>query len=226
MKRMTSRDNLAKEIVAVNSDMYRSGLCQGTSGNVSARFKDGMLITPSGIPCDALQTGDLVFVDQAGKSEGDYAPSSEWRFHLEIYNLREEAHAVVHTHSLYATTLAIQKMAIPAIHYMIAVSGGHTIRCADYATYGTSELSANILKALKNRHCCLMEHHGAVCLGPNPAKALWLAREVETLARQYILALGLGEPRILPKEEIKRVVAKFRHYGPKSELKTKNLAQA
>ena len=196
--------------------MNASGLNRGTSGNVSRRWHDGLLITPSGIPYERLAPEDIVLMDLEGGHQGKHQPSSEWRFHRDILAARPEVGAVVHTHSVHATTLAIRGMEIPALHYMIAAAGGPTIRCAPYATFGTGELSENALAALDGRTCCLLANHGVIATGPDLEKALWLAGEVETLAQQYLLSLTIGGPDILPDDEIERVVEKFKSYGPKT----------
>lgn len=213
---MTDRE-LRSAIIQACLEMNRNGLNQGTSGNISARHEDGLLITPSGLPYEALQPEDIVFLDMQGRPEGRWKPSSEWRFHRDILHARPEAGAVVHVHSSYATALAILGRSIPAIHYMIAAAGGSTIRCAPYATFGTEELSQHALEALEGRSACLLANHGMIAVGADLAKALWLAGEVETLARQYHACLQVGEPVILSDAEIARVVEKFRSYGPKAQ---------
>ena len=210
---------LRREIIASCLKMNAMGINQGTSGNISARIRGGMLITPSAVPYDAMRPADIVFVREDGAREkrGDgKVPSTEWRFHLDILNSRPEFGAVVHTHSAHATALAIRGEAIPAVHYMIAAAGGPKIRCAKYATYGTPELSRNALSALKGMSACLLANHGVIAAGPTLAKALWLANEVEVLARQYAHSKLLGGPKILPDAEIRRVIEKFKDYGLKS----------
>ena len=208
--------------------MNASGINQGTSGNVSARCGGALLITPSGLPYDAMTPDDVVAMPldrDDGSFEGDLVPSSEWRFHHDILRARPEVGAVVHTHSTYATALAICGREIPAVHYMIAAAGGPTIRVAPYATYGTDELSENALKALEGRSACLLANHGVIATGTTLRRALWLAGEVETLAKQYVLAQALGEPRILPDDEIARVMEKFKSYGPRAKAKRTATAQ-
>jgi L-fuculose-phosphate aldolase len=205
---------LRQEIISTCLKMNELGVNQGTSGNVSARWKQGILITPTGIAYDTLSPEDLVWLGFDGSQKGNLTPSSEWRFHLDITRSRDDVQAIVHTHSNHATALAIQSMEIPAIHYMVAVSGGPSIRVAPYATFGTQELSDNALKALEGRTCCLLEHHGVIATGSSVAKALWLAVEIETIARQYLLILSTGKtPRLLPDEEIERVLQKMKGYG-------------
>lgn len=199
-----------KSIIAHCLQMNASGLNQGTSGNISVRHRDGMLITPTSLPYDQMRPKDIVFVDAQGTASGDRAPSSEWRFHRDILMARPEVNAVVHTHSRYATILAILGKEIPAVHYMIAAAGGHTIRLAPYALYGTQELSDHVIKALKNRMACLMDHHGMLAIGATLEKAMWLATEVETLAAQYHGCLALGAtPPILTKKQIHEVMEKM-----------------
>jgi len=206
-----------REIIAHCLKMNSSGLNQGTSGNLSVRWADGMLVTPSGIAYETLQPEDIVFMKLDGSFDHPLAPSSEWRFHRDIYVAKPEVNAVVHAHPTHCTALAIQGMEIPAVHYMIACSGGPTIRCATYHTYGTAELSVAAIEAMRDRTGCLLANHGMIATGASMAKAMWLAIEMETLAKQYILALQLGKPRILPDDEIARVVAKFKNYGLKEK---------
>jgi L-fuculose-phosphate aldolase len=208
---------LRKEMVACCVRMNTCGLSQGTSGNIGVRFGGGILITPSGVPYDGMKPSDIVPMRFDGSwGPHKYRPSSEWRFHLDIMKARPEVTAVVHAHPTFCTVLAIRRMEIPALHYMIAASGGNSIRCAPYATYGTAELSAHALKALEGRNACLLANHGLIATGPTLAKAMWLAVEVETLARQYVYTLMLGGPICLPDDEIARVVEKFKDYGPRS----------
>jgi L-fuculose-phosphate aldolase len=210
---------LRQEIIDTCRTLDARGINQGTSGNVSARWNAGMLITPSALPYDEMRPQDLAFLPLEGDepSQGPRPPSSEWRFHRDILASRGEVGAVVHTHSTYATALAILGENIPAHHYMVAVSGGNSIRCAPYATYGTAELSQNALQALEGRTCCLLANHGVIATGPNLKKALWLAGEIETLAKQCVIARQLGEPYILSEEEMGRVLEKFTGYGLKDD---------
>ena len=193
--------------------MNAAGINRGKSGNVSARIDGGFLITPSGLPYADTTTDDIVAVDETGTASGTRKPSSEWRFHLDIYRARPQAAAIVHAHSPFATTLACLDRGIPAFHYMIAMAGGNDIRCAPYATFGTQELSDAALCALDGRKACLLAHHGMIAIGETLKKALALAVEVETLAEMYWRALQIGEPRVLDDEEMRAVVAKFSTYG-------------
>lgn len=211
---------LRRELLDHCLRMNASGINRGTSGNLSVRCGDGLLITPSGMPYEQLEPADLVYMQMDGRYEHHLLASSEWRFHRDILQQKPEINAVVHAHPLYCTTLAIRQMAIPAVHYMIAAAGGNSIRCAPYATFGTEELSVAALHALEDRYACLLAHHGLIALGPNLAKALWLAVEVETLAQQYFNTLLLGAPVILPDDEIARVVEKFKSYGLQTPAKT------
>jgi L-fuculose-phosphate aldolase len=210
-------EGIRKEIVAACLDMNRRGINQGTSGNISARVPEGFLLTPSGIPYDEMGPGDVVLMRPDASHAGKRKPSSEWRFHHALMTSRPEIGAVVHTHSMFATTLSCLGLEIPALHYMIAAAGGNTIRCAPYATYGTQETADNAVKALKGRNACLLANHGMIVIGPNLKKAMWLAVEVETLAAQYWRALQLGKPNILSKAEIDRVIEKFQTYGQAAE---------
>ena len=210
-----SQAALRQEIIANGLKMNSSGLNQGTSGNLSVRYRDGLLITPSGVPYDELEPRDIVFMKMDGSWQHHYRPSSEWRFHLDILKAKPEVNAVVHAHPIYCTALAIRRMEIPALHYMIGIGGGNSIRCADYATYGTPELSRNALRALDGRTTCLLANHGLIATGASLAKAMWLAIEVEALAKQYVLTLQLGGPVCLPDDEIERVIEKFKDYGPR-----------
>jgi len=194
--------------------MSQLGINQGTSGNISLRHDEGMLITPTSVPYETMQPEQIVFMGLDGSFDSRQRPSSEWRFHLDILKARPEVSAVVHAHPPYATTLAIMGLEIPPIHYMIAVAGGDTIRCAPYATYGTERLSQHAVSALEDRFACLLAHHGMIAIGPSLSKAMWLAVEVETLARQYHGCLQIGTPPLLSKAEIKKVLGKIAGYGP------------
>ena len=208
---------LREEIIRTGIRMIELGINQGTSGNISVRWQEGILLTPTGIPYEELNPEDICYQNWEGEVEGRLERSSEWRFHLAIQKNRKDVNAVVHTHSNHATALAIQEMEIPAIHYMVAAGGGPNIRCAPYATFGTKELSQHALKALENRKCCLLAHHGVIATGSSISKALWLAGEVETLAKQYLLILSTGkEAKLLSGDEIERVRIKMSDYGLKT----------
>jgi L-fuculose-phosphate aldolase len=205
---------LRKQIIQTALAMNALGINRGTSGNVSARWNSGFLITPSGLRYEATRPADIVFVDANGEPAGGRAPSSEWRFHHDIYRRRDDARAVVHTHSSFATTLACLRKDIPAFHYMIAVAGGDNIRCAPYATFGTQALSNNALRALAGRKACLLANHGMIATAGSLEQALSLAVEVEALCEQYWRTLQIGKPKILSAREMATVIRKFAHYGP------------
>jgi len=216
---VSAEERAAREaVVAGMREIGAAGLNRGSSGNISVRFGSSFLVTPSAVPPDEL-TADLVAkMDLAGEDgafEGPRRPSTEWRFHRDILRARPEVGAVVHTHAPYATVLAILRREIPAVHYMIAGFGGPTIRCSDYATFGTAELSAHALAALEGRNGCLLANHGAITVAPTLARAIWLAVELETLAFQYHQASLIGEPVILSDAAIAETAAKFADYGKK-----------
>ena len=177
------------------------------------RWKDGFLVTPSGLPYEETKPGDIVFIDAKAKAKGKRPPSSEWRFHFDLYQRKSEVNAVVHTHSSFATTLACLGMAVPAFHYMVAVAGGNSIRCAPYATFGTQTLSDLALGALKDRKACLLANHGMIATGESLGSALALAVEVEALCEQYWRALQIGKPNLLSDDEMTVVVEKFKTYN-------------
>ncbi|RUA01308.1 MAG: class II aldolase [Deltaproteobacteria bacterium] len=213
---MRTESALRKEIISTCLQMEQMGINQGSSGNVSIRWKDGMLITPSGLPYEATSPEDIIFVEFSDNSaQGPHKPSSEWLFHRDILASRTDIDAVIHTHSVYATAMAIQRMDIPAHHYMVAAAGGNKIQCARYATFGTRALSDNALSALGGRLACLLANHGVIALGPDLPRALWLANEIETLAKQFFIASQYGQPIVLPDEEMERVIERFKSYGPK-----------
>jgi L-fuculose-phosphate aldolase len=207
---------LAEQVLATARAMNASGINRGSAGNVSARCAPGdgaFMVTPTGMAYAACSADDMVRVGADGTPSGRRKPSSEWRFHRDIYAARPEAGAVVHTHSPFATALACQEQGIPAFHYMVARFGGADVRCADYATFGTQELSDAIIQALAGRNACLMAHHGMVVFGRDCEQALALAVELETLCEQYWRVLQLGTPRLLAAEEMQRVLEKFAGYG-------------
>ena len=183
------------------------------SGNISLRCKGGFFITPTGMKYSLLKNKDIVFVSKKGKFDKKKGiPSSEWRFHQDIYLNKKDANAIVHAHSTYATAISSHGKSIPAFHYMVAMAGGADIKCAKYATYGTRELSKNILKALKNRTACLIGNHGQIAFSENLSKAFELAEEVENLSNQYIKALKIGKPKILSSKEMDKVLSKAKNY--------------
>ena len=223
---MTREERQLREaIIAKCRWMNASGLNQGTSGNISARYQDRMLITPSATPYDGMRPemiGSMPLDGEYGAWIGPLQPSTEWRFHLDIMRARPDVGGIVHTHSTYATVLAIARKSIPACHYMMAAFGGNDIRCADYARYGTKELSDLALAALEGRNGCLLANHGMIAVGANLDKAMWLAVELETIARQYYLSLALDHCAILSEEEIAETARGFLTYGlqPKKPKRT------
>ena len=217
-----SETKLRNELVRFANKLDEQGLNRGTSGNLSARFGEGMLITPSGMGAEELTGDDIVFVLMDGTSRGRWQPSSEWLFHRDIYAQRAEVGAVVHTHSVAATALACLRKAIPPFHYMIALMGGDTIRCAKYATFGTQALSDNALAALRGRKACLLSNHGMIAAGKDLAEAFRITVEVETLSEMYLLALQAGEPVLLSAEEFKAAQQRFAGYGQAAEAKQRS----
>lgn len=204
-----------EDIIAACLEMNRLGINQGTSGNISVRHEGYILITPTSTPYERLRPEDIARLELDGTTKGPLQASSEWRFHRDIMVARPDVNAIVHAHPIYSTIVAIMGLDIPPIHYMVAVAGGDDIKCAPYATFGSEELSQNAVKALEGRNACLLEHHGIIAVGATLSKALWLSVEVETLARQYHGAMQLGKPRLLPGEEIARVIEKMGSYGHK-----------
>lgn len=197
--------------------MNANGLNQGTSGNISIRYGDEVLITPSSIPYEDMAPEEIASINlngTYGAYEGPRKPSTEWRFHRDIMASREDIGAIVHTHSTYATTLSLLRMDIPACHYMIAIFGGPSVRCAEYAIFGSGELSAHVLTALDNRTACLLGSHGMLACGKTLKEAMWRAVELETLAHQYYLALQIGKPVIMSDEHVKEVAERMKSgYG-------------
>lgn len=219
---MSKISNLAerKQMVDICRKMNASGINQGTAGNLSMRVGNSFLITPSSLPYDTMTPEDIVEMDYDGTYVGR-RPSSEWRFHRDILKNRTDIDVVLHCHSVYATTLAVHHKTIPSFHYMTGVAGGTTIRCSRYATFGTQALSDAALEALEGRMACLLGQHGQISLGKNLESALWLATEVETISRLYVQALTLGDPPILPDDEMERVIAQMKRmsygFGPDPE---------
>ncbi len=194
------------------------GLGVGTAGNLSVRSANGFIITPTGLAYEQLKPDLLVELDAEGNTvTGHLRPSSEWRFHRDIYRSDDEAGAIVHVHSPYATAMACTHQSIPAFHYMVAIAGGDSIRCADYATFGTAELSNYVIRALQDRKACLLANHGMIALGRDVSSAFRMAQEVEELAKQYCYSLQIGSPVVLDNKEMQTVLEKFKHYGRQGE---------
>ena len=208
---------LKAEVIKYSKKLNITNLSALRSGNISVRIKekgvDGFYITPSGVKYSSLKVKDIVFVSLKGVfDKKKIKPSSEWRFHQDIYVNKSEAKAIVHAHSTCATAVSTHQKTIPAFHYMIGVAGGEDIKCTKYATFGTRKLSNNILSALKNRSACLIGNHGQIAFGENLDKAFELAQEVENICNQYINALRIGIPKILSKNEMKIVLGKMKNY--------------
>jgi L-fuculose-phosphate aldolase len=214
---------LRRALIEASRELVQRGLAYGTSGNISVRRDEQcFFITPSGMPPDVLTPDDVPLMDLDGRWFGRRRPSSEWRFHRDIFRSRDEVRAIVHTHSPQATSLACTGRGIPAFHYMVARAGGPDIRCAPYRTFGTQELSDAAIAALQGRSACLLANHGVIATGADLPAALALAGEIENLALQYCTTLTIGEVRTLSELEMSRVVEKFRTYGtqdaPDSDL--------
>lgn len=212
-----AEEPLRERVIATALGMNAAGINRARAGNVSARWRaggfDGFLITPTGVAYDRLSPDDVVAVARDGEVRGRLAPSSEWRFHRDIYAARPDAHAIVHTHAPFCTTLACLGRGIPAFHYMVAVAGGRDIRCAPYATFGSQELADAAVAALAGRRACLLANHGMIAIGADLDRALGLAIEVESLAETYWRTMQVGEPVLLDDDEMDRVLAKFATYG-------------
>ena len=220
-------NKLREEVLATALAMNASGINRGTAGNVSARSGngsngdsgDGFPITPTGLAYEELAPADIVAMNSDGRHFGELKPSSEWRFHRDIYARRPEVGAIVHAHSPFATSLACMDCVIPAFHYMIARFGGVDVRCAPYAIFGSQELSDHALLALQHRSACLLAHHGMLAVGRDLKQALSLALELETLCEQYWRVLQIGEPKLLSEDEMARVLEKFEGYGQQPNTK-------
>jgi len=216
MKNLDQREQIIEYSLKLNS----TNLSPLRSGNISLRSEenstDGYLITPSGKKYETLKPEDIVFMglneEEEENNEFNNKPSSEWRFHRDIYLNKNDAQAIVHAHSPHATAVSSHGKSIPPFHYMIALAGGEDIKCANYATFGTEELSNNVIKALENRSACLMSNHGQVAFGKNLDSAFELAQEIENICHQYTIAIKLGEPKILSFEEMKKVLEKTKNY--------------
>ena len=218
MKNLKEREEVIKYSIKLNT----TNLSPLRSGNISVRGVEdnieGFFITPSGRKYDTLKNEDIIFLslnedkDSLSKINLQKNPSSEWRFHQDIYKNKMEAQAIVHAHSPHASAVSTHGKSIPPFHYMIALAGGEDIKCAEYATFGTHELSTNIVKALKNRKACLMSNHGQVAFGKNLSEAFELAQEVENICQQYIIALKMGEPKNLSLSEMKKILEKIKNY--------------
>jgi len=207
---------LREALLRVSMQLLEMGLNTGTAGNVGVRDGDGFLITPSGMPVERTTARDMVWMGFDGNIQGDREPSSEWRFHHAILHTRSDIHAVVHTHSKFATTVSCMRRDVPPIHYMMAVTGGRTIRCAPYALFGTQACADAAVQALLGSKACLLANHGMVALGRDLDDALAIAVAVEALCEQYWRALQMGTPTVLSETEMDAVFERFKSYGNKN----------
>ena len=202
-----------EQLVAAMQTLDARGLNRGSTGNASARWGQGMLITATGMGAADLRPQDLVWVGWDGSVQGDWQPSSEWHFHQAAYRARPDLHAVLHTHATHATALACLRRPLPSFHYMVAVAGGDSVPLVPYFTFGTTELSQAVAAALLDRDACLLANHGLVAAGATTAQALKVMLEVESLCQAYLQALAVGEPALLDETQMAQVIEKFRSYG-------------
>lgn len=207
-----TKESMKHSLHQVSNDLVTAGFNKGSAGNCSVRMSDSFLITPSAIPPALMKSSDMVELDWQGQIISGKKPSSEWRFHKDIYLARPDVQAIIHTHSMFSTTLACMHLDIPAFHYMIAMAGGDTIRCAPYALFGTQELSKHAVAALSERQACLLANHGLIVVGKNLTEAYSLLIEVENLAEQYWRILQVQQPHILNQKQMHDVLEKFKHY--------------
>ncbi len=214
---MTTETDLRQAIIDACLEMNATGLNQGTSGNISMRHGDTMLISPSAVPYRKLTRDLIAAMDLSGPMDGVWdgplKPSTEWRIHWRLMKTRDDVTAIVHAHPPYSTSLAILRQAIPACHYMMAAFGGTDVRCSDYATFGSPELADLAMAAMADRSACLLANHGMVAVGMGIEQAMWRAVELETIARQYYLAMRAGDPVILTKSQIDDTAAMLAGYG-------------
>jgi L-fuculose-phosphate aldolase len=203
----------SEQLLNITRQLSALGLNRGTAGNASLREGDGFLVTPSGMPVERMGSDSMVRMNMGGSISGTGKPSSEWRFHRDILASRPEVNAVIHTHSMFATSIACLRKEVPPLHYMIAVVGGNNIRCAPYALFGTQALSDAALQALEGRKACLLANHGMIALGESLERALAIAVEVETLCEQYWRTLQVGGPVLLSEQEMAEAIEQFKGYG-------------
>lgn len=203
------RENIIKACLTLE----KKGLNQGKAGNISVRWKDGMLITPSGVSYEGMKAKDIVFVDNNGKYQGIWKPSSEWIFHLDILKNRKEFNVVVHNHPAYGSGMSILRKDIKPYHYMIGFMGGDTIKCSTFAPPGTKELSKAALKALKDRKACLLANHGTISCGKDLEEAMFLTEEFEILCKQITIARINGKPKLVENKYMKLIVEAIKSYG-------------
>lgn len=214
--------NLRQELIDTCLAMNASGINSGTSGNISVRVNaESFLITPSGLAYDSMTRDQVVLMHLDGSFEGDWQPSSEWRMHADLYSARAEAGAVLHCHAPHATAISCLRRSVPAFHYMIAITGASQIRCADYALFGTQEISNAMIEAFGDANTCLLANHGVTCFSSDLKSVLKLGIEVENLCQQYQLACTLGEPVVLSEAEMRDAHAAFATYGKQPDEVTK-----
>ena len=203
-----------KELIRASKYLNDKNINRGSSGNLSFRSKNGFIITPSSLPNDKLTEKNCVQMNLDGTYQNKFKPSTEWKIHRDIYVKRKDIYAIIHTHPISSTAIACMNINIPAFHYMIAVAGGDNIRCAKYATFGTEQLSKNVLKALENRNACLMANHGLIVIEKDLKIALKLTEEVENLSMQFLQILKSGKkPVLLSKNEMKKNIKKIKNYN-------------
>ncbi len=205
--------HLREQILAACKQLETTGLNRGTSGNVSCREGDHFLITPTGVPVDEMTPSRIVTLNFDGKVIGVGKPSSEWQFHADILRARPEINAVVHTHAPHATALACLREDLPPFHYMIAIAGGDSVRCAPYALFGTDTLSQHAVEALRDRKACLLANHGMITLGRDLDEAMAIAIELESLCQQYLIARRVGDPTLLAQNKMQAVIEQLKSYG-------------
>jgi L-fuculose-phosphate aldolase len=203
---------LREAAVAAMRRLDERGLNRGSAGNLSCRLGEGMLITPTGMGAE-MRAEDMVWMGFDGTLRGHWQPSSEWHFHRAVYLARPGLQAIVHTHSVHATTLACLRRELPAFHYMVAVAGGSRVPLVGYHTFGTEALSQAVAEGLREVQACLLANHGLVAAGTTLAQAMKITVEIEALCESYLKALAVGEPVLLSDEQMAEVIEKFRSYG-------------
>lgn len=217
-----ARSPTRRALVALYRDLAQRGMNTGSSGNVSARMPDGMLITPTGCSAETLREADLVAMSLDGTVRSGPAPSSEWSMHAAIYQAYPAAAWLVHTHADACTALACLNEGLPGFHYMVTRFGGGDVSCAPYVTFGTPELAGLAVTALDGRSACLLANHGMVVLGRDAKDALDGAVLLETLCRQYLLARAAGPVRLLTAAEIQAAQERFKTYGSQNHTDSRN----
>jgi L-fuculose-phosphate aldolase len=210
---LPSQDVLRDSAVAAVRRLDALGMNRGSTGNVSLRHEQGMLITPTGMGADDLRAQDMVWRGWDGTLRGQWQPSSEWHFHQAIYLARPDLNAIVHTHSVHAAALACLRRPLPSFHYMVAVAGGDDVPCVPYHLFGTEALSSAVAAAFAERDACLMANHGLVAGGATLARAIKVLQEIESLCEVYLKALAVGEPALLTRAQMDEVIEKFKGYG-------------